>query len=34
MSKLRLRKSHKGLGLVFILFFTSMLLSFLGFDND
>ncbi|MDN5565346.1 MAG: hypothetical protein L0G25_00985 [Psychrobacter sp.] len=33
MSKSRLRKSHKGLCLVFILFFTSILLSFLGFDK-
>ena len=33
MSKSRLKKSHKGLVLVFILFFATILFGFLGFDN-
>lgn len=33
MGKSRLKKSHKGLGLIFILFFANILLGFLGFDN-
>ena len=33
MSKTRLQKTYKGLALVFILLFTSILFSFLGYDT-
>ena len=33
MSKTKLQKSHKGLSLIFILFFTSIIFGFLGFDK-